>query len=114
MGRTAAATSAGESVAVPAGVAAVAVVVMGAGWSSSLVVAYTPASPSATLEAARAVAVSYARSGAARGSSTRNVAPQPGALSTSTSPPWAATRAATIARPSPAPPRERERAGSAR
>jgi hypothetical protein len=40
-------------------VAAVAVMVMGAGWSSSLVVAYAPASPSATPEAACAVAVSY-------------------------------------------------------
>lgn len=49
-----------------------------------------------------------------RGSVTRNVAPSPGAVCTSTVPRWAATSAATIESPRPAPPAARVRAGSVR
>src|SRR5207237_451178 len=49
-----------------------------------------------------------------RGRSTRKVAPPPGVVRTSTVPWWAATTAATMERPSPAPPRSRLLPGSAR
>ncbi len=47
-------------------------------------------------------------------SSTRKVEPEAGSEVTVTVPWWAATTAATMARPSPEPPRSRDRAGSAR
>src|SRR5262249_35568504 len=50
----------------------------------------------------------------ARGSRTRNVAPSPGAVSSSTVPPWAAVIAATIDSPRPVPPCARLRAASVR
>ena len=48
------------------------------------------------------------------GGSIRNVAPWPSAVRTEATPPWAATSAATIARPSPLPPVVRVLAWSAR
>jgi MFS family permease len=48
------------------------------------------------------------------GSRTRNAAPSPGAVTTSTVPSCAATMAATMASPSPVPPVNRARDGSAR
>jgi hypothetical protein len=50
----------------------------------------------------------------ARGIATRNVAPLRGGDSTHTLPPWAATSAATIDSPRPAPPAFLVRAWSAR
>ena len=43
------------------------------------------------------------------GRQTRNVAPDPGVLSTETRPPWASTIFFTIESPSPVPPASRER-----
>ncbi len=49
-----------------------------------------------------------------RGRTTRKVAPTPGVESTVASPPWASAMAATMDRPSPLPPPDRVRDGSAR
>jgi len=53
-------------------------------------------------------------SGGAAGSLTVNVVPRPMVLAAVTVPPWAVTIAATIDRPSPAPPCSRDRLGSDR
>lgn len=54
------------------------------------------------------------RDAGASGSRSANVLPMPGALSTVTRPPWAATIDAVMASPSPAPRGSRSRAGSRR
>ena len=53
-------------------------------------------------------------SGGTPGRRNVNVEPAPSELQTLTEPPWLVAMCLTIARPSPVPPVERERAGSAR